>query len=135
MQFKTKHREIPTIEIAPLVDVVFLLLLFFMVTTQFTLAPGLKVSLPTINESAPVARTAKISVGLNAAGDIYVNGEITALSDLHEILKNVTPNPESAVVLLEADRNTSHGSVVAVMDEINRIGFRSMVIAARWKKE
>lgn len=135
MQFKVKPREDPVIEIAPLIDVVFLLLLFFMVTTQFISLPGLKVTLPGIKPGSTVTATAKIEVQVTASGDIYVAGNPVSLADLPAALKKNAPDPASAVIVLMADEKVSHGRVVSIMDVIRRQGLKRVVLAARWDKE
>ncbi|MBW2092744.1 MAG: biopolymer transporter ExbD [Deltaproteobacteria bacterium] len=135
MQFKTRNRETPLIEIAPLIDVVFLLLLFFMVTTQFTTAPGLQIALPEIKPGAPVTTTAKINVSITAAGDIYVAGNPVPAEDLKEALKKAASDLASTIVILTADKDVSHGKIVSVMDTLRDLGIKKMVIAARWKAE
>ncbi|MBU2552196.1 MAG: biopolymer transporter ExbD [Proteobacteria bacterium] len=135
MRFQVKRREEPAIEIAPLIDVVFLLLLFFMVTTQFISIPGLKITLPGIKPGATVTATAKIELHVTSAGDLYLDGNPVAAADLAEALKKKAPDPESAVLVLLADENVKHGRIVRLMEEIRSCGLRKVVFAARWKKE
>ena len=135
MQFKVKRREDPIIEIAPLIDVVFLLLLFFMVTTQFVSLPGLKITLPGVKPGSTVTATAKIEVHVNAAGDIYVAGNPVSIKALPDEFKKRVPDPESAVVVLMADENVPHGRIVALMDVIRSQGLKKLVLAARWKRD
>ncbi|MDY6850855.1 MAG: biopolymer transporter ExbD [Thermodesulfobacteriota bacterium] len=135
MQFKIKPREDPVIEITPLIDVVFLLLLFFMVTTRFISLPGLKVTLPGIKPGSMVTATSKIEVQITVSGDIYVAGNPVSPADLPAALKKNAPDPASAVVILMADEKVSHGRVVSIMDVIRRQGLKRVVLAARWDKE
>ena len=135
MQFKIRHRETPLIEIAPLIDVVFLLLLFFMVTTQFSVAPGLQINLPEIKPGAPVTVSAKVEVGLTAAGDIYVAGKLTPADQLKRALAAEAPDRDTTVIVLRADETVAHGRVVALMDDLRKLGLNKLVIAARWREE
>lgn len=133
MEFRVKRRDEPVVEIAPLIDVVFLLLLFFMVTTQFISLPGLKLTLPGIEPGSTVTATDKIEVQITAAGDIYVDGNPVAESDLPGAIKESVVDPESSVVILMADEKTYHGRIVGLMDTIRRNGLKRVVLAARWK--
>ena len=135
MQFRTKRREDPIVEIAPLIDVVFLLLLFFMVTTQFISMPGLKLTLPGITPGNNVTATDRVEVKVTLAGDIYVNGDPVPEAGLTKALKAAATDPESAVVVLMADEKVTHGRVVALMDIIRNAGLKRVVLAARWKKD
>jgi len=135
VQFKIRHREVPLIEIAPLIDVVFLLLLFFMVTTQFVAAPGLQISLPEIKPGAPVTTASKVNISVTAQGDIFVASNPVAIEDLKEVLKKAAPDMASTIVILTADKNVPHGKIVSMMDILRDLGIKKMVIAARWKVE
>ena len=135
MKFKVKHREEPVVEITPLIDVVFLLLLFFMVTTQFVSLPGLKISLPGIEPGRTVTATDKLEVKITAAGDIYVNGNPTAEANVATMLREEAKDLESAVIILMADEQVPHGRVVSLMDIIRRSGMKRVVLAARWKQK
>ena len=133
MEFRTKRREDPIVEIAPLIDVVFLLLLFFMVTTQFVTLPGLNLTLPGINPGSTVTATDKIEIHLTSSGDIFVNGNPVPESAVAEALLKEATDPESAVIVLMADQNVSHGKVVGLMDIIRRNGMKRVVLAARFE--
>jgi len=135
VQFRVRRRENPVIEIAPLIDVVFLLLLFFMVTTQFVSMPGLSISLPGVKPGASVTATAKIDVQVTEAGDIYVAGNPISMDDFSAAVKRNAPDPASTVVVLMADERTTHGRIVSLMDALRRQGFKRVVMAARWEKE
>jgi biopolymer transport protein ExbD len=135
MQFRTKRREDPVVEITPLIDVVFLLLLFFMVTTQFISLPGIKLSLPGISPGKSVTATSKIDIHLTADGDIYVDGNPVSFDHLPATLKEAVLDTESSVVVLMADTNAVHGRVVAVMDVLRTHGIKRIVLAARWDEE
>ncbi len=135
MQFKIKQRETPSIEIAPLIDVVFLLLLFFMVSTEFSARPGLMISLPEIKTGKPVTTAVKLDVSITSAGDIYIDGEPVAEKNLKFVLEKAARNPESTVVVLSADKSIPHGRIVSMMDIMRDLGLKKMVFAARWEKE
>jgi len=132
MQFKVKHREPPSIEIAPLIDVVFLLLLFFMVTTQFSSVPGLQITLPEIKPGAPVTTTAKVEIDMTAEGGIFIAGNPVPIKGLEAALKKAVPDPSSAIIVLNADKSVSYGNIVAVMDVLRRLKLKKLVITARW---
>jgi len=135
VQFKIRHRNTPLIEITPLIDVVFLLLLFFMVTTQFTTAPGLQIALPEIKPGATVTTTAKINISVTSAGDIYVAGNPVAARNLKQVLTKAAPDLASTIIILTADKDVPHGKIVSMMDTLRALGIKKMVIAARWKAE
>ena len=108
---KSLSQDVSNVEInlAPLIDLMFLLLIFFMVTTQFVTLPGLKLTLPGIEPGSAVTTTDKLEVQFTAGGDIYVNGNPTAEKDVAGALKKQAKDMESAVVVLMADELVPHG--------------------------
>ena len=132
MVFKLKERKTPRIEITPLIDVVFLLLLFFMVTTHFSSVPGLQITLPEIEPSSPITTTSRIEITINSGGDIFLAGNPVPETNLKETFQQLVPDPAAIVVILNADKNVSHGKVVAVMDILRQLKINKMVITARW---
>lgn len=121
----------PQFNFAPMVDVVLLLLVFFMTATTLGPAPrGLPVSLPTA-ASASASATRLLEVSLAADGRIGL-GERQGLSPaaLEAALREMMPGTDGAVSL-RADRAARHGRVVEVMDAIKRAGAKRLSILAR----
>ncbi|MEW6266483.1 MAG: biopolymer transporter ExbD [Thermodesulfobacteriota bacterium] len=135
MNFRVKRREDPQIDLAPLIDCVFLLLLFFAVTWSVVSFPGLKLTLPGITPGSNVTITDKIEVLVSSAGDLFVQGRPVAEARLAEELKRTIQDPDSALIVLAADENVPHGRVVGLMDIFRRNGLKKVVLAARLKKE
>jgi len=136
MQFRPGHklREDPTINITPLIDVVFLLLIFFMVSTTFVVSPGIKVNLPK-TESKEVARDKKeINVAVSKAGKIYLDGTQITLADLQRALAETAKADTDTLVVIQADEVVSHGTVVQVMDAAKSNGFNKLAIATETRQ-
>lgn len=130
MHFRRKPTLKIAIDIAPLVDVVFLLVIFFAATTTFLDPSGLKLDLPTSNSTAE-RETEEISVGLSDEGQLEIDGEIVTMTDLDRILREKLAERERKVVVLRADSSTSHGEVVKIMDLIRGTGAEALTIATR----
>ncbi|GAA4470204.1 MULTISPECIES: ExbD/TolR family protein [Novipirellula] len=114
-----------TLSLTPLIDVVFLLLIFFLVTSEFEEQERrIDISLPTATSAVPMtSKPREIVIDINPAGTIYVGGQETTLDALQELLKNaVAANPISQTVVIRADRATAFQPVVSVMDACNRTG-------------
>lgn len=135
MRFKPKPRPEPLIEIAPLIDVVFLLLLFFMVTTQFVTLPGIKLTLPGVSPGSTATATARIEVQLTESGDAFINGEPVSEDGLGQAVAAEAADLESAVVVIKADRAVRHGRIMGLMDQVRRQGLKRVVLAARFEAE
>ena len=130
MQFRRTNSPQATINIAPLVDVVFLLVIFFAVSTTFLETAGLKLELP--SSSSTAKREAQVlTVLLSADGTLSYDGASIERPELAQRLKSALETSERKVVVLRADRSARHGDVVAVMDVIQNAGAESMTLAAQ----
>jgi len=130
VQFRRASPLRISIDIAPLVDVVFLLVIFFAVSTTFLESSGLKLDLPTSSSTAE--REARdLTVSLSADGRLEFDGRIVTREELPELLRQALAEQEADVVVLRADTSTQHGDVVALMDMIRKAGARTLTVATR----
>jgi biopolymer transport protein ExbD len=122
------------VSMAPLIDIVFLLLIFFMLTSHFDLVPGIDITLPDITERSSEALTDTMIVALDREGRYYLNNEKIELEELFRRFKE-TPHPAKTSLILQADKEVKHGQVVRVMDLAKKAGITTIVIAAQWEPE
>jgi biopolymer transport protein ExbD len=125
--------EEPRLGIAPLIDVVFLLLIFFMVTSHFNLASGIPIRLPKVAQKSYDREEQKVTLVMDARGNVYLEGEKIDLASLGSRLQVLVEKEGLVQLLLEADKTVQHGNVVQVMDLAKQAGVLSIVIAARWE--
>ena len=130
MQFRRTNTPQATINIAPLVDVVFLLVIFFAVSTTFLETAGLKLELPSSTSTAK-REPQVLTVLLAEDGTLSYDGMTLDRQELAGRLKSALEAAERKVVVLRADRLARHGDVVAVMDVIQDAGAESMTLAAQ----
>jgi biopolymer transport protein ExbD len=130
MQFRRPGKLRVAIEIAPLVDVVFLLVIFFAVSTTFLETSGLKLELPSSSSTAE-RETQEIAVYLAADGRLSFDGEEVTLEQLRERLPQALESAVSKVVILRADTQTPHGQVVKIMDAARSAGAEGLTVATR----
>ncbi len=130
MQFKRPSKPSVGINIAPLVDVVFLLVIFFAVSTTFLETSGLKLELPTSVSTAD-RQPRELEVFMTAGGELSFKGETMDRDRLQKKLNEALSGRERKNVLLRADTRASHGEVVKVIDLIRAAGADGMTIAAR----
>jgi biopolymer transport protein ExbD len=130
MQFRRKSRAEIAINLAPLIDVIFLLVIFFAVSTTFLETAGLQLELP---ESSSTAKreVEDISVFLGADGELSLGDETVDEAQLMERLRSALSETDRKVVVLRADTHTEHGAVVEIMDLIRESGAEALTIAAR----
>lgn len=124
MKFKRKLETRAIVDIVPMIDVVFQLILFFLVSTTFAVLPGISLDLPQ-SSTAEGTRTSGITITISREGAIYVNAEPVSLDALDAALEKLgTASPRDSVpVSLEADEMVPNGVIVKVLDALRRTGF------------
>ncbi len=129
MNFKNKWQEDVRVDVTPLVDIVFNLLLFFMITTTFVIAPGIKVNLPK-SKTAEIKKAAReIRIAVTKDKEIFFNQNKVTLESLGAELAKVAENNSDAVVIIQADVDVNHGTVVKVLDSAKSAGLTKLAIA------
>ncbi|MDQ2696089.1 MAG: biopolymer transporter ExbD [Pseudomonadota bacterium] len=130
MNLRTRRRESPDINLTPLIDVVFLLLIFFMVSTTFRKESDLRIDLPQADRRPLPEEQSRLLVEINAAGEYRVAGRI--LPDARPQTLEAALTAAAArdrPLLIRADGRTPHQAVVTVMDVAGRLGFTRQAIA------
>lgn len=118
----------PEITMAPLIDIVFLLLIFFMVTTVFPDNEGLVIEKPSSENTAKISRE-NIIIKLNKHGQLYFKDHLVNLEDIKRLLKEeLITKPDSAVII-HADRRTTTESLIDVIDAAKSGGAKQLGIA------
>ena len=118
------------INMGPLIDMVFLLLIFFVVTTSFVKETGIDVQRSTA-ATAEVKERGNIMIGVNAEGAVYLEGRrIDIRSVRAHVERALAEDPESGVVVV-ADQKSETGVVVRVMDQCRLAGAQDVSLAAR----
>jgi len=119
-------------DLTPLIDCVFQLLIFFMVTTTFITTKGISVDLPT-SSKMELAATKDINIIINKDGVIEVNGEKVTMEDLAQKIRQVSEEEKTKNAILQADREVLHKVVVKVMDIARGEGIESIAFASETK--
>lgn len=128
MARKRKGWEERSIDMTPMIDCVFQLLIFFMVTTVFAVQSGLKVDLPQAATSdAPPEKD--LSITISEKGEMDLNGSRVTMDNLEEQLRIQKDIFGSKVLIIKADKKTLHGIVVDVMDAAKVVGIDQLAIA------
>jgi biopolymer transport protein ExbD len=136
MRFRKTKEEEPDIGIAPLVDIVFLLLIFFMVTSHYDIAAGVQIKLPKVTKKAtdPDAEN-RVIITVDKDAAIYIEGDKIDISALEARLQKEIKERGVLDLVLQADVDVSHGNVVRIMDMAKNAGINSIIIAARWRSK
>lgn len=122
----------PEINLVPLIDVILVLIIFFVITTTFDARSILRLELPRATGEPAPANTRALSVLVNANGDYFVEDREVLRSDTESLkatLAEVAGSDRDRPVLLRADARTPHQAVVTAYDALGQLGFRRVLIA------
>jgi biopolymer transport protein ExbD len=124
MRFRRGLTTRTNVELIPLIDVVFQLVVFFMVSTTFILTPGISLILPKSETSEPVVMS-KLVVTVVSRNELYLNKEQYDVEGLDQRLGEITEEERSEIktVVVEGDENVSYSLMVQVLDVLRRNGF------------
>ncbi|WP_019621705.1 ExbD/TolR family protein [Amphritea japonica] len=138
MKFRRKQPEEVSVNLTPLIDVVFLLLIFFMVSTTFTKETHLEINLPEAEGEIVESQTDSIEVTISVEGDFSVNGQVLLNSQpdtLRRAIMDQAGDDRKLPFVISADANTPHQSVVTVMDVAGKLGFAGLSITTQQAAE
>jgi len=128
--------EEPDVNLTPMIDVVFLLLLFFMVSTSFIRESSLKVDLPEATGQTLTEKQSPIDIIINAEGQFIIN-ETTLLTpdnnELETLLKKAVGDTQNPHIIISADANTDYQHIVSAMDAAQQLGYTRLTLATRQK--
>ncbi|MBD3671146.1 MAG: biopolymer transporter ExbD [Gammaproteobacteria bacterium] len=130
----SRRREDPDVNLTPLIDVVFLLLIFFMVSTTFTQESEISIELPQAAGETQVEQKTVIEISIDAQGRYYVNQKQlinTQLTTLKRALQTQAGSEKEPRLILSADRRTPHEAVVRAMDAARQLGFVELTFATQ----
>ncbi|MDP4745366.1 MAG: biopolymer transporter ExbD [Porticoccaceae bacterium] len=138
MKFRRSRKPDSGINLTPLIDVVFLLLIFFMVTTTFTQETRLLISLPEAGGETVDAEPESLELTIDKEGNYALNGQSLINRDIKTImaaLKDASAGNRDLPVVITADAESSHQAVVTAMDAAGKLGFNQLQIATQQPNE
>jgi biopolymer transport protein ExbD len=127
-------RDDPEINFIPLIDVLLVILIFLMVTTTYQRVAELQITLPEAEADASKQRPKEINVGIDAQGRYVVDKNVftfTTVSALAELLKRAAGDAKEPVVIINADANATHQSVIHVMEAARQAGLIHITFATQ----
>jgi biopolymer transport protein ExbD len=136
MTFERRLKPSVQIDLTPLIDVIFQLVIFFMITSTFSTAPGIKLDLPG-STTAQTVSVKELHVVAVSADEIYVNRERTNLQGLNALIeKNAAgKEKEKLVGVLEADKKCEYQLIVSALDAFRRNGMENVSLVTQGDKE
>ena len=129
MKFRRQRREPTRVDVTPLIDIIFQLVLFFMVSTTFVTSPGINVDLPRSSTEALLNQEEDLHIWMTDSGVVYLDKQPVDFDSLKTILEQRATSDPTTRVIIEADTKVEHGLVVGVMDLARSIGLERLAIA------
>ena len=132
MKLAGRQRDTLDINLTPLIDVVFLLLIFFMVTTTFERHSRLQIDLPEATDDAVTRPEEPLEIAISEDGRIYVNNAEVVAGDVEALktaIVNAAGSDREQAITIRADARTAHQHVVTAMDAVAALGFSNLTIA------
>lgn len=136
MRFRRKLTTRANIDLIPLIDVVFQLIVFFMVSTTFILTPGISLVFPHSKSSELVAMT-KLVLTVVSKNELYLNKERYTIEGLGYKLAELTKEEREEIktIIIEGDSNVSYSLMIEVLDVLRMNGFKGVNLKTREEKE
>ena len=132
MQMKGERSTGPAVDIAPLIDIVFILLIFFLVTTTFVRDTGVEVNRPQASFSKSLESTS-MRVSVTAEGSIFSEGQRLSISELQNRVSSFVTRERDQAVIVIPDSEVPSGRLIEVMDAARLGGASNVVVATRKK--
>lgn len=127
MRFKRRLTTQVNVNLIPMIDIVFQLVVFFMISSTFIITPGISLVLPTSTTSEPVIMS-KLILTIMSRDEVYFNKEEYTLDGLDKRLSELTEKEREEIktVVLEGDRGISYSLMVEILDVLRRNGFKGI---------
>jgi len=138
VKFKRQRRDNDEINVIPMIDVVFFLLIFFMLATTFTKETHLSISLPEADGQSSESNSQQIEIVINSIGSYMVNGKSLVnnkIETLMSAVREVSGGLNTLPLIITADANTPHQFVVTAMDASGQLGFTHLSISTTKKEQ
>jgi biopolymer transport protein ExbD len=132
MRFARIHKDDPEINLIPMIDVLLVIIIFLMLTTTYSRFAELKVNLPSADAEKKLERANEIDVVVSAGGQYLIQRKPVQFRDvgnLAEDLRRAAAGMKQAIVVINADNNATHQSVIRVMDAARQAGIGQVVFA------
>lgn len=128
MKLQTTTPRKVTLNLTSLIDVLFILIIFFAVSSTFLEQPGIQLKLPEAESSEPHAAQ-KIIVYVDRAESIFLNDNPVELETLAEAVKSLLSTQTEKSVILRADSTVKHGTIITIMDLLRRKGIYKIIVS------
>ena len=126
---RNREEEDASIDMTPMLDIVFIMLIFFIVTTSFVKEAGIQVNKPEANQ-ANKEPSANIFIAIRDTGEVWMDKRQVDVERVGANIERMLAEQPTDVVVIQADKKAEHGVVVEVMDQVKEAGIDKISIAA-----
>ena len=116
------------INLTPLIDVLFILIIFFTVSSTFLEQPGIELKIPEA-ESSQSHTAQKVIIYIDKDGKLYLNDDPIEMENVAESVETLISAQTDKSVVLRADENVAHGSVITIMDKLRKKGIYKIIVS------
>jgi biopolymer transport protein ExbD len=135
---RPRRRDEPEIMLIPLIDILLMLLIFFMLATTFKHAAEISINLPEASQQKlPNQDLRMLDIAIDATGRFYVDRQEVVNTELETVkraIEKVTPDRKDVIVVISADAKTPHQAVITAMDAARQLGLIRITLAAQQPK-
>jgi biopolymer transport protein ExbD len=131
---KSQKSTVSLIDLAPMTDMVFQVLLFFIISSSFVVEPGIKVNLPK-SQTSELQVQQKLVITIDKSQQVFVDNKPVSIDQLEDKIKLLLPYYQDKIVVIRADESVPHGLVVKIMDISKTAGAQKLAIATEKKSE
>ena len=135
MNFREQTQTDVQLDITPIVDTVFNLLIFFALSLNFIITPGINVNLPESITEEIIRERDELIIVMNKDDTIYIDGINISPDQLDLLLSGAAQRNQETLVIIQADQDVAHGSVVSMMDRTKKAGLKRVAIATSSMKK
>lgn len=138
MNFRPQRKDDVDVNITPLIDVVFLLLIFFMVSTTFDRESEINITLPKASEEYTDVKPDAVNIEVDIQGRVYINKQPlinSQLTTIREAIRNAIHDMENPPVIINADAQAAYQLVIRVMDAARQLGLVNITFATQKLEE
>ncbi|MFQ5659875.1 MAG: ExbD/TolR family protein [Gammaproteobacteria bacterium] len=138
MNFRPQRKDDVDVNITPLIDVVFLLLIFFMVSTTFDRESEINITLPKASEEYTDVKPDAVNIEVDIQGRVYINKQPlinSQLTTIREAIRNAIHDMENPPVIINADAQATYQLVIRVMDAARQLGLVNITFATQKLEE
>jgi biopolymer transport protein ExbD len=132
VRFARISKDDPEINLIPMIDVLLVIIIFLMLTTTYARYAELKINLPSADAEKKLERANEINVVVSAAGQYLIQSKLVpfrSVGELADDMRKAAAGMKQAVVVINADNNATHQSVIRVMDAARQAGIGQVVFA------